>query len=92
MNRRQKSTIRNFIFVILATTAFVIAMTNIKDAINKSEAIRIMKLLVASGWKILCGVCCAVASFRRIIDVYRTEANRGNRGHDSLFPLFSPVQ
>lgn len=45
MNERQRSTIRNFILVISLTAMFVVVMTNVKDAINKSEAIRAMESL-----------------------------------------------
>jgi len=45
MNRRQKSIILNFVLVITFTTAFVIVMLNVKDYVNKSEAIRGMNLL-----------------------------------------------
>jgi len=45
MNKRQRSIITNFIFVTAGTAIFVGAMINIKDVINKSEAIRAMELL-----------------------------------------------
>ena len=45
MNKRQRSIITNFIFVTAGTAIFVGAMINVKDVINKSEAIRAMKLL-----------------------------------------------
>lgn len=46
MNRRQKSIIRSFVFVIVGTAAFVIGAANLKDFINKSEAMRTMDMLV----------------------------------------------
>ncbi len=45
MNKRQRSIIANFIFVTAGTAIFVGAMINVKDVINKSEAIRAMELL-----------------------------------------------
>lgn len=45
MNKRQKSIITNFIFVTAGTTIFVGIMVNVKDVVNKSEAIRAMELL-----------------------------------------------
>lgn len=45
MNQRQKSIICNFVFVVVATTIFVVAMINVKDLVNKSEAMRAMDLL-----------------------------------------------
>ena len=45
MNKRQKSIILNFVFVIATTAIFVAVMVNVKDLINKSEAIRAMELL-----------------------------------------------
>ena len=45
MNKRQRSIITNFIFVTAGTAIFVGAMINVKDVINKSEAIRAMELL-----------------------------------------------
>ena len=45
MNKRQKSIFLNFIFVIAVTFFFVAVMMNVRDGINKSEAIREMGLL-----------------------------------------------
>ncbi len=45
MNKRQRSIITNFIFVTAGTAIFVGVMINVKDVINKSEAIRAMELL-----------------------------------------------
>ncbi len=45
MNKRQRSIITNFIFVTAGTAIFVGAMINVKDVINRSEAIRAMELL-----------------------------------------------
>ena len=45
MNKRQRSIITNFIFVMAGTAIFVGVMINVKDVINKSEAIRAMELL-----------------------------------------------
>ena len=45
MNKRQRSIITNFIFVTTGTAIFVGVMINVKDVINKSEAIRAMELL-----------------------------------------------
>ena len=45
MNKQQRSIITNFIFVTAGTAIFVGAMINVKDVINKSEAIRSMELL-----------------------------------------------
>ena len=45
MNRRQKSIILNFIFIITVTAGFIVAAVNFKDFVNKSEAMRIMESL-----------------------------------------------
>lgn len=45
MNKRQRSIITNFIFVTVGTTIFIGVMMNVKDVINKSEAIRAMEVL-----------------------------------------------
>ena len=45
MNQRQKSTVKNLTLVFVVTIAFVLVMVNVKDAINKSEAMRAMALL-----------------------------------------------
>jgi len=45
MNRRQKLIIRQFVFVVAITTIFVVVMINVKDFINKSEAMRTTELL-----------------------------------------------
>ena len=45
MNKRQRSVITNLIFVTAGTAVFVVVMINVKDVINKSEAIRAMELL-----------------------------------------------
>ena len=45
MNRRQKSIVLNFVFVIAVTIVFVAVMMNVRDNINKSEALREMGLL-----------------------------------------------
>ena len=50
MNKRQKITLIKFITVILATAIAVVAMINIKDWVNRSEAMRAMEHL---GQKIL---------------------------------------
>ena len=43
MNKRQKALLVNFIIVVFVTAAFIVAMTNIKDWLNKSEARRAME-------------------------------------------------
>ena len=45
MNPKQRSTILNFITVIVVTIIFVSIMANVRDLLNKSEAIRSMELL-----------------------------------------------
>ncbi len=45
MNRRQKSTILNLVSVILLTAVLVGAVGYWKNHVNKSESIRVMKLL-----------------------------------------------
>ena len=45
MNRRQKAIIQNFISVSIGTTVFILVMINVKDIVNKSEAMRAMELL-----------------------------------------------
>ena len=45
MNKRQKSTILNFVIVVAVTLVFTAAMIGVKDVINQSEAMRTMKLL-----------------------------------------------
>lgn len=45
MNPKQRSTIINFITVIIVTAVFVLIMANVRDLLNKSEAIRSMELL-----------------------------------------------
>lgn len=45
MNKRQKSIILNFVFIITITILFVMVMVNIRNLINKSEAKRAMELL-----------------------------------------------
>jgi len=45
MNRRQKATILNFLFVVFLTTILVGGVGYWKNHINKSESIRTMKLL-----------------------------------------------
>jgi hypothetical protein len=42
MNRRQKSLIRDFIYVIVFTALAVIALLNLKDYVNRAEAMRAM--------------------------------------------------
>ena len=43
MNKRQKAILVEFISVIVITAIAVVAMTNLKDWVNRSEAIRAMK-------------------------------------------------
>ncbi len=45
MNKKQKSTLINFVVVIVITAIAVIAMMNFKDWVNHSEATRAMKQL-----------------------------------------------
>jgi hypothetical protein len=45
MNRRQKAILKNFAAVIIATAIAVVAMINLKDWVNRSEAMRAMKHL-----------------------------------------------
>ena len=45
MNKRQKSTLINFVVVIVITTIAVITMINFKDWVNHSEAMRAMEQL-----------------------------------------------
>ena len=45
MNKRQKSVIHNFIFVIVITIAAVLGMMNFKDYINRAEVMRGMTQL-----------------------------------------------
>ncbi len=45
MNKRQRSIITSFILVMAGTAIFVGVMINVRDAINKSEAIRSMEVL-----------------------------------------------
>jgi hypothetical protein len=45
MNKRQKSILINFVIVIIITAVAVVAMVNLKDWINRSEAIRAMEHL-----------------------------------------------
>ncbi len=45
MNRRQKSIIINFFVVIAGTTVFVAVMLNVRDHLNKAEAMRTMEHL-----------------------------------------------
>lgn len=45
MNKRQKSILINFIAVIIVTAIAVVAMVNLKDYINRSEAIKAMEHL-----------------------------------------------
>ena len=45
MNRRQKSIIINFFVVVAGTTVFVAAMLNVRDHLNRAEAVRTMEHL-----------------------------------------------
>ena len=45
MNKRQKAILINFITVIVITAIAVVAMINLKDWVNRSEAIRAMEHL-----------------------------------------------
>jgi hypothetical protein len=45
MNRRQKAILIQFVFVVIATAAAVIAMINFKDLVNRSESMRAMEHL-----------------------------------------------
>lgn len=45
MNKRQKVILIEFITVMLVTTVAVVAMINVKDWVNRSEAMRAMKQL-----------------------------------------------
>ena len=45
MNKRQKSTVFNFVIVLVVTLVFSVAMVCVKDVINQSESMRTMKLL-----------------------------------------------
>lgn len=45
MNPKQRSTILNFVTVIVVTVIFVSIMANVRGLLNKSEAIRSMELL-----------------------------------------------
>jgi hypothetical protein len=45
MNKRQKSIVRDFILVIVVTTAAVVGLVNFKDYINRTEAMRAMEQL-----------------------------------------------
>ena len=45
MNKRQKSILFEIIIVLIVTVVAVIGMINIKDLINRSEAIRAMRPL-----------------------------------------------
>jgi hypothetical protein len=42
MNKRQKSLVLNVIAVLVITVAFIVLMMNVKDLLNKSEAMRAM--------------------------------------------------
>jgi hypothetical protein len=45
MNKRQKSLILNIILVLAITTAFIVLMMNVKDLLNKKEAMRAMGIV-----------------------------------------------
>lgn len=45
MNRKAKSVLINFVVIIIITLGAVLMMINLKDGINRSEAIRAMKHL-----------------------------------------------
>lgn len=45
MNSRQKNLLKNLIFVFIFTSLMVVGLVSIKNAINKSEAIRSMQLI-----------------------------------------------
>jgi len=45
MNLKQRSTILNFVTVVVITTVFVLIMANVRYIVNKSEATRSMELL-----------------------------------------------
>jgi len=43
MNKRQKSLILNIIAVLVTTVAFIVVIINVKDFLNKAEAMRAME-------------------------------------------------
>jgi len=45
MNYRQKTLLRNIIFVFFFTALMVTALISIRNSVNKSEAIRSMELI-----------------------------------------------
>ena len=45
MNKRQKHLIRSVITVLTITAAFIVLMVNIKDLLNKKEAMRAMEIV-----------------------------------------------
>ncbi len=45
MNKRQKSLVLNIILVLAITTAFIVLMINVKDLLNKKEAMRAMQIV-----------------------------------------------
>ena len=45
MNQRQKSIIIRFVVVIVCTAVFVVVMLNVRDYVNRAEAMRTMELL-----------------------------------------------
>jgi len=47
MKPKQKSIVINLVFIVVVTALFVAAMYVVKDFVNKSEAIRAMKLVSA---------------------------------------------
>ena len=45
MNKRQKSLVLNIIAVLVITVAFIVLMMNVKDLLNKKEAMRAMEIV-----------------------------------------------
>ena len=45
MNKRQKHLIRSVITVLTITAAFIVLMVNVKDLLNKKEAMRAMEIV-----------------------------------------------
>ena len=45
MNRRQKSLVLNIVAVLVITVAFIVLMMNVKDLLNKKEAMRAMEIV-----------------------------------------------
>jgi hypothetical protein len=45
MNKRQKSLVLNIVAVLVITVAFIVLMMNVKDLLNKKEAMRAMEVI-----------------------------------------------